>query len=112
MSVRPIDIKINIMGNDEASRLRENQKAQEAGLAEQLAQNKNAHTQKTETVQKTESTEGKVIRKEDEESEKKNRNNPAQTAKGKDNDEKTEEEEVKHPQIPDGNKGLKIDIKV
>jgi len=112
MSVRPIDIKTNIMGNDEASRLRENQKAQEAGLAEQLAQNKNAHTQKTETVQKTETTEGKVIRKEDEESEKKNRNNQPQSAKGKDKDEKTEEEEVKHPQIPDGTRGLKIDIKI
>jgi hypothetical protein len=110
MSVRPIDIKTNIMGNDEASRLRENQKAQEGGLAEQLAQNKNAHTQKTETVQKTETTEGKVIRKEDEESEKKNQNNPQQAAKAK--DEKTEEEEVKHPQIPDGTRGLKIDIKV
>ncbi|PKL48062.1 MAG: hypothetical protein CVV42_11310 [Candidatus Riflebacteria bacterium HGW-Riflebacteria-2] len=110
MSVRPIDIKTNIMGNDEASRLREHQKAQEGGLAEQIAQNKNAQTQKTDTVQKTETTEGKVVRKEDEESEKKNRNNPQQSAKGK--DDKTEEEEIKHPQIPDGTRGLKIDIKI
>jgi len=110
MSVRPIDIKTNIMGNDEASRLRENQKAQEGGHAEQLAQNKNAHSQKTETVQKTETTEGKVVRKEDEESEKKKHNNQQQTARSK--DEKAEEEEEKHPKLPDGKRGLKIDIKV
>ncbi|HAE40659.1 MAG TPA: hypothetical protein DCG57_18805 [Candidatus Riflebacteria bacterium] len=110
MSVRPIDIKTNIMGNDEASRLRENQKAQEAGLAENLAQNKNAQNQKTDSVQKTETTEGKIIRKEDEESEKKNKSNASKSAKDK--DEKQEEEEIKHPQIPDGKRGFKIDIKV
>ncbi|EKD81764.1 MAG: hypothetical protein ACD_39C01652G0004 [uncultured bacterium] len=110
MSVRPIDIKTNLMGNDEASRLREHQKAQEAGLAENLAQNKNAQTQKTEPVQKPDATEGKVVRKEDEESEKKQKSNPQQTAKAK--DEKSEEEEIKHPLIPDGTRGLKIDIKI
>ncbi len=104
------------MGNDEASRLRENHKALEAGLAEQLAQNKDAHAEKTGSVQKTEATEGKVIRKEDEESEKKKQGSPQQKAKDRDRekDEKTEdaEEEKKHPQIPDGKRGLKIDIKI
>jgi hypothetical protein len=112
MSVRPIDIKTNIMGNDEASRLREHQKAQESGLAENLAQNRNAHSQKTDTVQKTETTEGKVIRKEDEESEKKNKNkNSAKSQTGSDEEKPEEEEEPKHPRIPDNTRGLKIDIK-
>lgn len=110
MSVRPIDIKTSIMTNDDASRLRENQKAQEAGLAENVAQNKSANAQKSETVQKTESTEGKVIRKEDEESEKKQKD---QKAAGKSGEKKKEEDEEapKHPPIPDGTRGLKIDLK-
>lgn len=111
MSVRPIDIKTSLMGNDEASRLRENQKAQEAGLAENLAQNKNAHAKKTESVQKTETTEGRVVREDEEESEKQQRNNSPQTAKQAKED-KEEEEEKKHPNIPDGTRGLKIDIKI
>lgn len=116
MSVRPIDIKTSLMGNDEASRLRENQKALESGLAEQLAQNKDAHAEKTGSVQKTEATEGKIIRKEDEESEKKNKDRPQQKTKDKDEkaekEDEGEEKERIRPQIPDGKRGLKIDIKV
>jgi len=109
MSIRPIDVKTAILSNDDASRLRENQKAQEAGLAENIKQNKNANAQKTESVQKTETAEGKVIRKEDEENEKKKE----QKASGKKAEEKKEEEKEapKHPQIPDGSRGLKIDLK-
>lgn len=110
MSVRPVDIKTSLLTNDDASRMRENQKAQEAGLAENVAQNKNANAQKAESVQKTETTEGKVIRKEDEENEKKKKD---QKASGKPGENKKEEEKEapKHPQIPDGTRGLKIDLK-
>jgi hypothetical protein len=97
------------MGNDESSRLRENQKAQEAGLAENVAQNKNANAQKSETVQKTENTEGKVIRKEDEEAEKKQQGKASANARS--GEKPGEDEEKKHPTIPDGTRGLKIDLK-
>lgn len=109
MSVRPIDIKANIMHVDDASKLRENQKAHEAGLAENVAQNKNANAEKTGSVQKAENVEGKVIRKEDEEEEQKKKEK--QTATKVDPKAKEEEEEKKHPIIPDGTRGLKIDLK-
>lgn len=109
MSVRPIDIKTNIVHSDDASKLRENQKAHEAGLAENIAQNKSANAQKTESVQKTENAEGKVIRKEDEEAEKKQKEKQAAAKAAQ--KAKEEEEEKKHPVIPDGTRGLKIDLK-
>lgn len=112
MSVRPIDIKTNIMGNNDASRLREEQKAQEAGLAEHVAQNKNASAQKTETVQRTDATDKKIVRKEDEESEKKQHG--SSTESNSSHPEKPKEEdddEKKHPTLSDGTRGLKIDLK-
>lgn len=115
MSVRPIDIKTTLLVSEDASRLREAQKAQEAGLAEQVAQNKHAHDQKTDTVQKPDGVEGAIIRKEDEEAESgKNRQTgkSAQPDKDKDKDKDKEEEEKKeHPVIPDGTRGQKIDLK-
>lgn len=114
MSVRPIDIKTNIMGNDEASRLREQQKAQEAGLAENLAQNKRVNEAKTENVHNTEKTENKVLRKEDEDSEKKRDQHSAAAPHSEEkNAQKAQREHGHtHPKLSDGMRGLKIDCKV
>ena len=71
MSIKPIDIKTDLLANNDASRTRENQKAKEAGLAANVAQNKDADEVKTETVQKNDNVEQKKIKREDEESEKK-----------------------------------------
>lgn len=109
MSVRPIDIKTNLVHMDDASKLRENQKAHEAGLAGNVAQNKNAIDQKTDSVQKNENVDGKVIRKEDEEAEKKQKEKE-KAAKAAQKAKEEEEEKKRHP-IPDGTRGLKIDLK-
>lgn len=109
MSIKPIDLKTNLMANDIASRLREVQKAQEAGLAENVKQNKDESEHKAEAVQKTEAAEDKVIRKEDEEEEKKGKKQPeSQAEKHKADD----EEKKEHPKIPDGLRGSKIDVKI
>lgn len=108
MSVRPIDIKTNLLVTEDASRLRETQKSHEAGLAEQVAQNKHAAASKTETVQKTDASEGAVIRKEDEEEKKKQKKLKARNSTGK---KEEEEEEKKTPEAKDGTRGLKIDLK-
>ncbi|GAB4284777.1 MAG: hypothetical protein Kow0029_31440 [Candidatus Rifleibacteriota bacterium] len=111
MSIKPIDIKTNLMANNDASRLRETQKTHEAGLAENVAQNRNESDKKAETVQKTDATEDKVIRKEDEEEEKKGKaRQKAETDKRK--TEEVQEDKKKHPVIPDGMRGLKIDVKI
>lgn len=111
MSIKPIDLKTNLMANDAASRLRESQKAQESGLAENVKQNKDESDHKAESVQKTEASEEKVIRKEDEEEEKKGKKQPTtQIAKSKSDEE--DQEKPKHPQIPDGLRGSKIDLKI
>ncbi len=67
MSIRPIDMKTSLLTADDASKMRENQKNQEAGLAEQVAQNRHNQEARTDTVQNTQAAEGQVIRKEDEE---------------------------------------------
>ena len=110
MSVRPIDIKTTLLVTEDASRLRESQKAQEAGQADHVAQNRNADAKKTETIQKTDAAEGAVVRKEDEEAEKKKRQPPRSAAAQKAKEE-VEEKEKKIQAMKDGSRGLKIDLK-
>lgn len=115
MTIRPIDIKTNLMGNFEASNLRETQKVQEAGLAGNVTQNKDADEKKSESVQGTEATESKVIRKEDEEEE--NEKNKAakkqqDKAEAKKKESEAEKKKEERPKIPDHLRGLKIDVKV
>lgn len=109
MTIKPIDIKTNLMANDDASRLREAQKAQEAGLAENVKQNKDESERKAGSVQKTDATHDKVVRKEDEEEEKKEKKQAGSSAEKRPAD---EEEKKKHPPIPDGLRGKKIDVKI
>ncbi len=109
MTIKPIDIKTNLLANDDASRIREAQKAHEAGLAENVKQNKDQADHKAESVQKTDATEDKIVRREDEEEKKAKKqsksNNPNEQ-------EDEDEEKKKHPPIPDGVRGLKIDVKI
>lgn len=106
MSIRPVDMKTALLTADDASKMRENQKAQEAGQAEQVSQNKHTQEQKIETVQHTEASEGQTIRREDEENPK---GNGGRQASGKRAYKKPEEEK---PQIriEDGIHGL-FDLK-
>lgn len=110
MTIKPIDIKTNLLANDDASRLREAQKAHEAGLAENVKQNKDQADHKAESVQKTDATEDKTVRREDEEEEKKGKKQSKSNSPDEPDDE--EEEKKKHPPIPDGVRGLKIDVKI
>jgi hypothetical protein len=124
MSIRPIDMKTTLMANNNASKIRETQKVREEGLAENVKQHKDESEHQSQSVQKTDPTEDKVIRKEDEEEEKKGKNR-----QGKENteDEDVEEENTEqetheaakqeqakktHPKIPDGLRGIQIDIKI
>jgi len=112
MSITPIDVKTNIAGNNDASRIRENQKNQELGSTQLVAQNTEKEQVKFETVHNSEATEGKVIRQEDQEAE---REKPQPDIKKKARKPKPEEEEEKDspPTLPDpqGVRGLKIDVK-
>ena len=109
MAIKPIDIKTDLLANNDASRMRENQKAQEAGQAGNVAQNKDAENIKSETVQKNENVEHKKIKKEDEDSEKKRKSSKKHLKKDGDKDNK---EKKKHPELLDGVRGFKIDIKI
>lgn len=109
MSIKPIDIKTDLLANNDASRTRENQKAKEAGLGANVAQNKDADEVKTETVQKNENVEHKKIKKEDEDSEKKQASSKKNSKK--ENDEK-DKKKKEHPELLDGVRGFKIDIKI
>ena len=107
MSVRPVDIKTSLLTADNASKIREDQKMQESGLAEQVSQNKHNQENKTKTVQNVENAESKVIRKEDEEekkggSSKKQKNRDPKDSKVSNNEEKSK--------IQDGIHGL-FDLK-
>jgi hypothetical protein len=116
MSIRPIDIKTNLMANNQASRIRETQKVHEAGLAENVKQHKDENEHKGEAVQKTEASEDKVIRKEDEEEEKKQKSKQQQPEnqdkETEEHEESEKESEHKHPRLPDGYRGSKIDVKI
>ena len=104
MSIRPVDIKTSLLTADDVGKMRDNQKTQEAGLQEQVAQNQNLQNNKTDTVQGAQGSEGKTIRKEDEENA---RGQSGGQNKRKQNKEK--EDEKKKP-IKDGIHGL-LDLK-
>lgn len=70
--LRPVDMKVAILTSDDVSKMRENQKTQEAGLAEQVSQNKHNQENRTDTVQNVQNAEGNAIRKEDEQNSKGN----------------------------------------
>lgn len=106
MSIRPVDMKTALLTADNASKMREDQKTQEAGQAEQVSQNKHTQEQKIETVQHTEASEGQTIRKEDENNKKGNGRRQAAGGKGY----KKPEEEKPKVRIEDGIHGL-LDIK-
>ncbi len=106
MSIRPVDMKTALLTADNASKMREDQKTQEAGQAEQVSQNKHTQEQKIETVQHTEASEGQTIRKEDEE---KKKGNGSRQANGRKAYKKPEEEKTKI-RIDDGIHGL-LDLK-
>lgn len=105
MSIRPVDMKTALYIADDASKLRENQKSHEAGIAEQQAtQNKHNQETKIETVQHTENAEGKVMRREDEEKERNTK--PSMKRSGKKNAYAKDQEEENKPAIQDGIHGL------
>ena len=108
MSIRPVDMKTSLLTADDASKMRENQKNQEAGLAEQVAQNRHNQETRTVRIQNTQASEGKVIRKEDEE-------NPrgqgeGKNSKGKPNKNPKKDIEEPKPIIKDGIHGS-LDLK-
>lgn len=114
MALRPIDVKTPVVSNQESTRLRENQKTHDAGQGQFAAQQVQKGQEKFETVKGTDHTEGKVVRKEDEEGEKKQspEQNPSgtrqQAQSADDKDEKTEDTRHK---AEDLNRGSKLDIK-
>ena len=111
MSVKPIDMKTNLMANNDASRIRETQKAAEAGQGANVAQHKDRDVQKHETIQKTQETEYKKVRREDEESDKKHQNNATPESSATEAEKHKEPEKKQHPQLSDGLRGLQIDFK-
>ncbi|HNW33580.1 MAG TPA: hypothetical protein PKM25_01510 [Candidatus Ozemobacteraceae bacterium] len=110
MTLKPIDMKTNLMVNNDASRIREDQKAQESGQAGQIAQQQNKDQQKTETIQNTQAADHRAITKEDEDA--KRRKNQPDNEPRKKEAKPDEEEEKKSEPVPDGVRGLKIDIKI
>ena len=111
MPLTPIDAKTNLVGNNDASRLRENQKNQELGQTQLLAQNESKIQEKFENVRDPDGVEHHVIRKEDEdaEHEKSRPDNPKKQAQPK-SEENPEEPATPLPD-PEGIRGLKIDFK-
>lgn len=117
MSVKPIDLKTALLANNNASQLREVHKAQEAGLAENVKQHKDREEHEAHSVQKTEAAEDKVIRKDDEEEEKEAKRQQQQKKRREEKEEekkKASEAQApkKHPKLPDGARGYKIDLKI
>lgn len=110
MPITPIDIKTNLMANNDVSRIREGQKAQESGLATQVVQHQEKDQEKLETIQNTQAADHRAIRKEDEGAERE-KSQPDTEPRQKD-EKPTEEEETQSEQIPDGIRGMKIDIKI
>jgi hypothetical protein len=114
MSITPLETKTKVIASDNASTLRENQKAHEAGEAAHAAQNQQRDQQKAQTVQNTQATEHKAIRKQDEEAEKekgppdqppRKRGESAAEQPGDENDQKTTKP------VSDGVRGISIDVK-
>ena len=97
MSIRPVDMKTALLTADNASKIREDQKNQEAGLSQQVTQNRHSQETKVETVQTAEGAEGKLIRKEDEEEQ--NKGKALKTKVKKKSDDESEKPQI---QLPDG----------
>lgn len=110
MPISPIELKTKVMANNEASRLRENQKTQEAGQSSLLAQNQDKVQGKADTIQQAENAEGRQIKKDDEDADRQGKEAEAK-ARGKKPDEPEEPPAEKIPD-PDGIRGFKLDIKV
>lgn len=110
MAITPIDAKTSFVGNNDASRLREIQQAQEAGPALLVTQQQEKAQEKFETVHTTENSEGKVIRQEDESAEKE-KEQPDNEKRKKQAASETEKDETPKIPDPDGLRGMKIDIK-
>ena len=108
MPITPIELKTKIIANNEASRLRENQKQQEAGQSALVAQNQDKIQTKADTLQQTEDAEGKLIKKEDEEAERKRKEAEAKARKAPEEEGKDQPESLPDP---DGVRGYKLDIK-
>ena len=98
MSIKPIDFKTTLYNADDAGKVRENQKAHEAGVAGNATMNKNENDQKLETIQKTDPADGQTIKKEDEEEQDRKNRQKKETL----NKNKKDETKVEKPKIPDG----------
>lgn len=109
MSIKPIDLKSSILVNNEASRIRENARANELGPNQYITQHQLEDTQKFETVRNTQATEHRSIRKEDQESEQKKGSYTPTIAKKIKKKSSTENNSSNNHQIL--NKGKIIDIK-
>ena len=109
MSIKPIDMKTTILVNEDASRIREQQKAQEDGQSGHVAQNQTKDQQKFETVQQTQAGEGKVLRKEDEDAERKGGQQGSSPSRKKPHESESEPEPEEKPS--DGVRGTRFDIK-
>ncbi|MFZ2958003.1 MAG: hypothetical protein WA705_14035 [Candidatus Ozemobacteraceae bacterium] len=108
MPITPIEFKTQIIANNDASRVRENQKTAELGPAQLMVQNQDKLQEKVETIQQPKDAEGKTIKNQEEEAEKKRREVELKARK------KAEEESKEtRPDIPDpeGVRGYKLDIK-
>lgn len=102
MSIRPVDIKTTLLTTDDVGKMRENQRNQDAGLQEQVAQNQHLQDNKTDTIQGTQGSEGKTIKKDDE--------GNGRGQGGGQNKRKREKKEEERPPIKDGIHGL-LDLK-
>ena len=110
MPITPIDAKTVLVGNNDASRLREIQKSQELGQTQLLTQNEDKIQEKFESIHDPDAAEHHALHKEDED---------AEHAKGQPDNQKKqaqpkpEEKEEPAPPLPDpdGIRGLKIDFK-
>lgn len=110
MPITPIDMKTNLMANNDVSRIREGQKAQESGQAGLVTQLQQKDQQKMETVQNSQAADHRAIRKEDEDAERE-KSQPDTEPPTKDAI-PDDEEEKKLEQLPDGVRGMKIDITI
>jgi len=96
MPLRPIDVKTPVVNNQDSTRLRENQKTNDAGQGQFAAQQQQKGQEKFETVKNTDPAQGKVLRKEDEENEKK------QSGENSSGDKNTKSEAGNEPANPEG----------
>jgi len=110
MTLRPIDMKTAILTNNDASRIREEAKNQEAGQAINVSQNVEKGQEKFEAVQNTQASEHKHIRNQDEAAEKE-KGNPDHPPKKPNKEGDPDEEPAKSAQLSDGVRGSLVDVK-